>query len=89
MRRGGKFYSVLFLQFISECRTERIIKIGPRSPKLSQKDCVGVLLTHGVYSATTSDLPDVVVDELVHRPTYIPRISFGSMTENKRTSIVV
>jgi len=29
----------LFLQFIPECRSERIIKIGPPLPQLSQKDC--------------------------------------------------
>jgi len=41
LRRGGKFYC-LFVQFSSECRSERIIKIGLHSPQLSQKDCVGV-----------------------------------------------
>jgi len=32
----------LLPEFITECKSKRIIKIGPYLPKLSQKDCIGV-----------------------------------------------
>ena len=38
----------LLLQFIRECNSERIIKIGQSFPKLAQKVCLGVFFTHGV-----------------------------------------
>jgi len=40
LRRGGKILLLLLLQFILECNSERIIKIGP---KLVHKVCAGVL----------------------------------------------
>jgi len=36
-------YIKLLPEFMAEYNGERIIKIGPHLPKLSQKDCVGVL----------------------------------------------
>jgi len=35
----------LLLQFVSEYNSEKTIKIGPHLPKLSQSDCVGVLIS--------------------------------------------
>jgi len=34
---------LVFPQLISECNSDRNIKIGPHLPKLSQKNCMGVL----------------------------------------------
>jgi len=47
LRRGGKFYSVFFCSS-SQNAGEKEINVGPRLPKLLQKDCIGVFLTHGV-----------------------------------------
>jgi len=41
LRWDGRLYNSFFR--IVECNGERIIKIGSYLPKLSQKDCVGVL----------------------------------------------
>jgi len=49
LKRGEIFYSNFFLQSNSECNSERIIKISPRLPKLSQKHCV-VFSTHRAYA---------------------------------------
>ena len=48
LKRGGIFFHLL-LQFISECKSERIIKIDPRSPKLSGRLC-RVFFIHGVHT---------------------------------------
>jgi len=48
LRWGGSFISA-FWQFISECKSERVIKIGPRLPKLPQKYCVD-FLTHSIVA---------------------------------------
>jgi len=48
LRQGGRFYYQFLLQFTSECKRERTIKIGQSLPKLAQIVCMGVFLTRGV-----------------------------------------
>jgi len=49
LRWGGRFYSSFF-QFIWECNSENIIKIGPYLPKLLQEKFGAVFLAHPVSS---------------------------------------
>ena len=52
-------FNLAFFQFISECNSEKIIKIGPYLPKLLQEKFGAVFLAHPVYAvpvATNSAL---------------------------------
>jgi len=53
LRENERFYSN-FLQFILECKSEAIIKVGPCLSNSSQKDYVGVFFIHGVVILVAS-----------------------------------
>jgi len=47
-------FNLAFFQFIWECNSENIIKIGPYLPKLLQEKFGAVFLAHPVYLCTSA-----------------------------------
>jgi len=84
--------------FISKCISERI-KIGPHFPKLSQKDCVSIFMTHGVYSARRPPTPlgpwvrlQTAIVSTHHRPidyhNGVQHYRFVQQTNNNNTTVL-